>query len=134
MLHDLGATGAGIPIQALPTTHPIGISCVLKISSRSFSDFRILSSLQHMAYTHRLHANRTSLRIDPYINAHPLTACPRHPDATMTIQTIRPANPIFSHGPETFSFANKIDEMMKSSGCRSIAQQWLTFRWHRAAR
>src|ERR1700710_2910107 len=120
MLHDIGATGVGIPIQALPMTHLIGISCVLRISSRSFSDFRILSSLQRTAYTHRLHVNRTSLRIDPYINAHPPTACPRHPDATMTIQTMRQENPIFSHGPETFSFAHKIDETMKSSGCRSI--------------
>jgi hypothetical protein len=123
MLHDLGATGAGIPIQALPMTHLISIRCVFRISSRSFSDFRILSSLQDTAYTHHLHIDRTSLRIYLYMNVHLLTASPRHPDATMTMQTTRQPNPIFFHGPETFSFAHEIDEMMKSSSCRSIARQ-----------
>src|ERR1700710_789989 len=121
MLHDIGATGVGIPIQALPMTHLIGISCVSRISSRKFSDFRILSSLQHTAYTHRLHVNRTSLRIDPYINTHPLTACPRHPDAPMTIQMAPQRNPVFSHGPKTFSFAHEVDETMKASNWRRVA-------------
>jgi hypothetical protein len=88
MLHDLGATGAGIPIRALPTTHLISITYVFRISSTSFSDFRILSSLRDTAYTHHLHVDRTSLRIYPYINAHLLTAS-RHPDPTITIQMTR---------------------------------------------
>jgi hypothetical protein len=89
MRHDLGATGAGIPIPALPTTHLISITYVFRISSGSFSDVRILSSLQDTAYTHRLHVNKTSLRVYLYINAHPLTACPRHPDPTITLQMTR---------------------------------------------
>jgi hypothetical protein len=91
-------------------------------SHLGFSDPHILSFLQHTAYTHRLHVNRPSLRIYLSINAHPLTASPRHPDATMTIQMTRQPNPIFSHGPETFSLAHEIDEIMKSSSCGSIAQ------------
>jgi hypothetical protein len=85
MLHGLGATGVGIPIQALPTPHLISITYVFSVSSRSFSDFRILSSLQETAYTHHLHVDRTSLRIYLYINAHLLTASPRNLDATITI-------------------------------------------------
>jgi hypothetical protein len=117
MLHDLGATGAGIPIQALPTIHLISITYVFKISSRSLSDFRVLSYLQDTANIHCPHVHRTSLCIHLYVKAHPLTASPRHPDATITMRMTRQPNLIFSDGPEAFSSGHEMDEM------RSIFQQ-----------
>jgi transposase InsO family protein len=117
MLHDLGATGAGIPIQALPMTHLISITYVFKISSRSFSDFRVLSYLQDTANIHCPHFHRTSLCIYLYVKAHPLTASPRHPYTIITMLVTRQPNLIFSDGPETFSSGHEMDEM------RSVFQQ-----------
>jgi hypothetical protein len=117
MRHDLGATGAGILIQALPTTHLISIRCVFNIPSRSFSDFRVLSYLEDTANMHCPHVHRTSLCIYLYVKAHPLAASPRHPDATITMQMTRQPNLIFSDGPEAFSSGHEMDEM------RSVFQQ-----------
>jgi hypothetical protein len=71
-----------------------------------FSDPRILSFLQHTAYTNRPRVHSTCLCLYHFIKAHPLSASPRHPDATITIQMTRQPNPIFSDGPEPFSLAH----------------------------
>jgi hypothetical protein len=84
VLHDVRETGAGIRIQALPTTHII-LTYVLQ-SSFSFIDLCIVSSLEDTPYLHPLHSNSISLRIYLHINAHSLDASPHHPEATMTMR------------------------------------------------
>jgi hypothetical protein len=97
MLHDVGATGAGIPIQALPMTHLIILTYVLGIldSHLVFSDLRILSQLEDTSYPHPLHINSISPRIYLYINVHPLDASPRHSEVTMTMRVARQPNRAF---------------------------------------
>jgi hypothetical protein len=84
VLRDVRETGAGIRIQALPTTHII-LTYVVQ-SSFSFIDLCIVSLLEDTPYPHPLHSNIISLPIYLHINVRPLDASPRHYEATMTMR------------------------------------------------
>jgi hypothetical protein len=84
VLHHVRETGAGILIQALPTTHII-LTYVLR-SHLVCIDLCIVSSPEDTPYPHPLHINSISLRIYLHINARHLDASPRYPEAAMTMR------------------------------------------------
>jgi hypothetical protein len=110
-------------------THLV-LTYVIRISS-IFPDMRIFSPLEdpHPPYINTI---SLSMGICVYVNAHSLLASPRYSNATTTIHTTRQVDRAFWSLLETFSLTRKMDEMMKASSCKSVAQRLPRCLWHMA--
>jgi hypothetical protein len=82
-----------------------------------FSDGCILSLLQVTFHSRHPHPN-----IMPP-DARSSAASSRYSDAPTTIHTIRYPDLAFRTGFETLSLPCPVDEMLKASGCKSVAQR-----------
>jgi hypothetical protein len=131
---DARVSGASL---RMPIVYPLvssmthlNLTYVIRISS-IFPDMRIFSPLED---PHPPHINTISLGMGTclYVDAHSLPASSRYSTATTTIHTTHQVGRAFWSWLETFPLTCKMDEMMKASSCKSVAQRLPRCLWHMA--
>jgi hypothetical protein len=134
LMLDVRVSGASL---RMPIVYPLVSSMthliltyVIRISS-IFPDMRIFSLLEDL---HPPYINIISLgmSICLYVDAHSSPASPRYSNATTTSHATRQLDRAFWSGLKTLPLNRKVDEMMKASSCKSVAQRLPRCLWHMA--